>query len=147
MPHATQYRLNAGVLRDMNRLRPALAALHIAFGVLALAPIVAAAIVFGGVSGLVGALAGEPAAGALVGALLVGAILLAGVLAAVSITAGVAVWLGKPWGDALMLVASALHLLHFPVGTALALFGGWVVLVKEPTPSRLRDAWPVPGAR
>lgn len=128
----------------MNRLRPALAALHIAFGVLALAPIVAAAIIFGGVSGLVGAVAGEPATQALVGALLMGAILLAGVIAAVSITAGVAVWLGRPWGDAVMLVASALHLLHFPVGTALALFGAWVLLVKEPTPAPLRSAWPVP---
>ncbi|MBL8919872.1 MAG: hypothetical protein JNJ54_13475 [Myxococcaceae bacterium] len=120
----------------MNRLRPALAALHIAFGVLAFAPLVAAAIVFGGLSGLVGAAAGEPAAGVALGTLLVGAILLAGVIAAVSITAGVAVWLGKPWGDALMLVASALHLLNFPVGTALALFGAWVVLVKEPTGQR-----------
>lgn len=127
----------------MNRLRPVLAALHIAMGVLALAPLVVVAFVFGGVSGVVGAVAGEPAAGALIGALLTGAILLAGVIAAVSITAGVAVWLGKPWGDALMLVASALHVLHFPVGTALGVFGAWVLLVKEPP---ARPMWPAPDA-
>lgn len=120
-------------------LRPLIAALHVGFGVLALTPLVVLAVVFGSLSGLVGTVAGSPGYGTVVGALLAAALLLSGLISAVSVTAGLGLWLGKPWADALTLVASALHVLHFPVGTALGLFSAWVVLVKEPRASR---AWP-----
>lgn len=37
----------------------------------------------------------------------------------------------KPWARILMIVVSSLHLLHVPLGTALGIYGLWVLLSEE----------------
>ena len=37
----------------------------------------------------------------------------------------------RPWSRVLMIVMSALHLLHVPLGTALGIYGLWVLLNEE----------------
>lgn len=120
----------------MTSYRPLVAWIHIVLGVLALVPLVILTAVFGGVWAVVAAVTADPAVSGWVGAGLglVLFIVLVTTLAAgaFSILAGVLGLKGHAWGDALLLIASFLHLFNVPLGTALAVFGGWVLLVREP---------------
>jgi hypothetical protein len=49
-------------------------------------------------------------------------------LSAPAIVGGWGLIKGKSWSRVLMIVISALHLLSFPVGTALGVYGLWVLL-------------------
>ncbi len=50
------------------------------------------------------------------------------VLSAPSIIGGWGLLHFKPWARVLMIVISALHLFHIPIGTALGIYGLWVLL-------------------
>jgi hypothetical protein len=59
---------------------------------------------------------------------------IAGFLLLVSAPAIIGGWgliKGKSWSRVLMIVISALHLLSFPVGTALGIYGLWVLLNEQ----------------
>lgn len=129
----------------MTSYRPLLAWIHIVLGVLALVPLMILTAVFGGVWALVAAVTADPMVSGVVGAglgvVLVVALVSTALAAGFSIAAGVLGLRGHPWGDALLLIASVLHLLNFPIGTALGVFGMWVLLAREP---RTRFAPPRP---
>ncbi len=52
-------------------------------------------------------------------------------LSAPAIIGGWGLIKGKSWSRVLMIVISALHLLSFPVGTALGIYGLWVLLNEQ----------------
>lgn len=56
------------------------------------------------------------------------------VLAAPSIIGGWGLLHFKPWARILMIVISVLHLFHVPLGTALGVYGLWVLLSSEAPP-------------
>ena len=123
--------------------------LNIVYGaMIALAGVVVLAI-FGGLAGVVG-MSGEQDAEVGAGVLgLIGTILpiILFVLAAPSIIAGVGLLKYQGWARILTIVLSALHLLSLPLGTALGVYGFWVLLKPEtemlfrPRP----QAWPSPA--
>ena len=53
------------------------------------------------------------------------------ILSAPSIIGGWGLIKGKSWSRVLMIVISALHLLSFPIGTALGIYGLWVLLNEQ----------------
>lgn len=53
------------------------------------------------------------------------------VLAAPSIIGGWGLLRFRPWSRVLMIVISALHLFHIPLGTALGVYGLWVLVNDE----------------
>lgn len=129
----------------MTSYRPLLSWIHIVLGVLALVPLMILTAVFGGVWAVVAAVTADATVSGVVGAglgvVLVVALVSTALAAGFSIVAGVLGLRRHPWGDALLLIASVLHLLNFPLGTALGVFGMWVLLVREP---RARLAPPEP---
>ena len=54
-----------------------------------------------------------------------------------SLAAGIGLLKGKPWGEALTMVASVLHLANFPVGTIVGVSSLYVLLIREPRPRSL----------
>lgn len=97
-------------------------------------------LIFGGAAGFIAAGMHEatgvdPDHGALVApiAMVIG-LCIAGFLLLVSAPAIIGGWgliKGKSWSRVLMIVISALHLLSFPVGTALGIYGLWVLLNEQ----------------
>ena len=65
------------------------------------------------------------------------------VLSAPAIIAGVGLLYWKPWARILTIVLSALHLLSIPFGTALGIYGLWVMLNTE-TEALFRGVVPPP---
>jgi uncharacterized membrane protein (DUF2068 family) len=130
--------MDGGLLRwdGMTSYRPVLAAIHVVMGVLAVLPVLVLTAVFGGVTAVVGAASHDTTATTIVGlglgTVLIIVMAVTTVLGLLSLAAGVGLWRKEAWGDVLALVVSALHLFNFPVGTALAAFGFWVLLVREP---------------
>jgi hypothetical protein len=110
-----------------------LAIIHIIFGILGILIGVAAFAFFGGIAGLISMDADPDAAIAvpLVGSL--GGIVLFVLLifSAPSIIAGAGLLSFRPWARILMLVISVLDLVNIPVGTALGVYGMWVLLSKD----------------
>ena len=106
-------------------------------GLIALAGIVVL-LIFGGIAGSIatgihesvdpehGALAAPIAM--MIGLCVAGFLLL---LSAPSIIGGWGLIKGKSWSRVLMIVISALHLLSFPLGTALGVYGLWVLLNEQ----------------
>jgi hypothetical protein len=108
-----------------------LAILHIVFGGLGILLAVGMLLLFGGIAGLIGAsdYSGEahisvPIVGG-VGALIFFVIL---VLALPGVIAGVGLLQFQPWARILTIVLSVLDLIHVPFGTALGIYGLWVLL-------------------
>ncbi len=66
------------------------------------------------------------------------------VLSAPAIIAGVGLLYFKPWARILTIVLSALHLLSIPFGTALGIYGLWVMLNAQ-TEALFRGALPPPS--
>jgi hypothetical protein len=110
-----------------------LAILNIVYGgMVALAGVVVL-LVFGGLAGVAG-MASDPDAMAGAGFLGVLGAVITGVLfiiAAPSIIAGIGLLKFQPWARILTIVLSALHLLSIPFGTALGIYGFWVLLKPE----------------
>jgi hypothetical protein len=102
------------------------------FGLIAALVILA---VFGGVMGLIhAAVHGDPDAYfaipivGVVGSMIVIILLVASIP---SVLAGVGLLQMAPWARILTIVVSALHLLNIPFGTALGIYGLWVMLSDE----------------
>ncbi len=116
----------------------ALAVLNIVLGSLgALCALVVLA-VFGGIAGLVG-WAGESDADAMVAApiiALVGAVVVVFLLvvSVPHIIAGAGLLKYRSWARTLTIVLCALELLNVPFGTALGIYGLWVLLSRETEP-------------
>ncbi len=111
-----------------------LGTLHVALAALGLLGAVVLLMVFGGLAGLVGvsdhssdAAIAVPILGGIGGflALLVSMISLPGLIG------GIALLRLAPWSRIFMIVISALELLHFPFGTALGIYGLWVLTRPE----------------
>lgn len=112
-----------------------LAAFHIAFGALGLMSALAILAIFGGSAGAASFVAnGEPDAWLAIPLLsIVGSVLML-ITLTLSIPAIVGGWgllRYKTWARFLMIVLSALHVINFPFGTLLSIYGLWVLLSKE----------------
>jgi len=110
-----------------------LGVLYIAIGGLG---VIAALIVFGVMGGIAGmARSGShPEAGpffVLVGGLAMTIIL---AISLPSVIAGVGLLYFRPWARVLTIILSAIHLFSIPVGTALGVYGLWVLLRRETEP-------------
>jgi len=109
----------------------ALAILHIVFGGFGLLLAVGLLVLFGGLAGLVGA--GDIQDAGHMPSLLMGGIgiLVFGFLLLISlpgIIAGIGLLDFRPWARVLAIVLSVLDLIHVPFGTALGVYGLWVLL-------------------
>jgi len=101
---------------------------------------VAVLLIFGGAAGFIAAsihdaTGVDPEHGAFAApiAMLIG-LCIAGFLLILSAPALIGGWgliKGKSWSRVLMIVISALHLLSFPFGTALGIYGLWVLLNEQ----------------
>ena len=112
-----------------------LGVLYIAFGVLGMVAAVAMLVLFGGAAGIVSMVSEqEPEAAVAVPILGVLAVMLFTIIAVLSIP-GLAVGIGlvkfQSWARIGELILSALNLLNFPFGTALGIYGLWVLVNKE----------------
>ena len=120
-------------MRDHVRI---LAYLHIVFGSLGIVAAVIVLFVFGGIAGIVGASnPGDPQAWhvampilGIVGLVISVFVLL---LSLPGIIAGFGLLRFRPWARLLTIVLSALNLLSIPIGTALGIYGLWVLLQPE----------------
>lgn len=109
--------------------------LHVVLGVLTLFGGLALWVLVGGVAqwlGLEGHLDWEALQGLPV-VQLVGVVILAiaAILAIPSIVTGAGLLAFRPWARILGIVLSALHLVNVPLGTALGIYGLWVLLSTE----------------
>ncbi|HTQ54291.1 MAG TPA: hypothetical protein VMI94_07505 [Bryobacteraceae bacterium] len=112
----------------------ALGFLHIAFGSLGLLAAVGLLVLFGGIAGLVGAT--TDAADSHISVPILGGIgaFLFFFLAAISLPgliAGIGLLQFQPWARILTIVLSVLDLIHVPLGTALGVYGLWVLLSQD----------------
>ena len=119
----------------MERHVTILGAFHIAFGAIGLVIALAILVIFGGAAGLIGVgAASDPDAliavplVALVGTFLMMAAL---ILSLPGIAAGFGLMTYRPWARMLTVVLSLLHLFNFPFGSALGVYGLWVLLSDE----------------
>ena len=120
-------------MRDHVRI---LAYLHIGFGALGMLGAVIVLFVFGGIAGVVGASnPGDPQAWhvampiiGVIGAAICAIVLL---LSLPGIIAGFGLLRFRPWARLLTIILSALHLPGVPFGTALGVYGFWVLLKPE----------------
>ncbi len=119
-------------MRDHVRI---LAYLHIIFGSLGLLAAVIIAVIFGGAAGIVGMAAHDPdavhVAVPIIGAVGMGICAVVTLLSIPGIIAGAGLLKFRPWARILTIVLSALDLLHVPLGTALGIYGLWVLLKPE----------------
>jgi hypothetical protein len=109
---------------------------RIVFGALGLVGALVVLAVFGGAAGILGLVAAseEPDAAfavPLLGLLGTMLFLLITVLSLPGIIAGVGILKYRPWGRILGIIVSALDLLNFPIGTAIGVYGLWVLFQKE----------------
>jgi len=109
------------------------AILNIILGALGLCIALFVLVFFGGLAGLAGS---QPDPEAEVGAAVLGAIggiaaLLVAAISAPGLIAGIGLLSYKPWAQTLTIIVSILHLLNIPLGTALGIYGLWVLLKDE----------------
>jgi len=116
----------------MQRHVKTLGILNIVWGALGAFSGVAVMLIFGGTFGIVGAALRDRPDAAVVLPIIAtvgGAIaLFLLILSVPSIVAGIALLHRRPWAPTLAIIVSALHLLNFPLGTALGIYGLWVLL-------------------
>jgi len=114
-----------------------LAWLNIVFGGLGILAALAILLMFGGLAGVAASDTGDPdAAGGAAVLGIIGAIGFA-FLALVSIPCvigGVGLLKLRSWAQTLMIVMSVVSLLNFPIGTAVGIYGLWILLNKETKP-------------
>ena len=110
-----------------------LGVLYIAIGALGVAASLVLLGVFGGIAGISRG-GGHSEAAPVMG--LIGFALMLVILAisAPSIIAGVGLLKFQPWARILTLILSALHLFSIPIGTALGIYGLWVLLKRDTEP-------------
>lgn len=94
---------------------------------------VVALIVFA-ILGGAGALSGDRNAFLITGAVGVGIAVILFIVSVPGIIAGIGLLKFQQWARILALVLAVLHVLSFPIGTALAIYAFWVLLKPETTP-------------
>ncbi len=111
-----------------------LAILHIIFSALGLVAALVIFLVFGGIAGLVAGAGGAddarvaiPVLGA-IGSFLFFLLL---ALSLPGLVAGIGLLKFRPWARILTIVLSVFELFHVPIGTALGVYGLWVLLSPE----------------
>lgn len=122
-----------------------LAILHIVFACLAILIGLGLFVMFGGLAALVAV--NESGSDAATGMAVLGAIgtfilVLLLVLSLPGLIAGIGLLYLKPWAKILGIIVSALDLLSFPFGTALGIYGLWVLV--NPETNRLFQQSPAP---
>jgi hypothetical protein len=112
-----------------------LAVLHIVFGALGTLGAVAVLAVFGLAGTLAGLTHGPGAIYVLPIIGLTGTALFVVILciSLPGLIAGIGLLKFKPWARVMMIVLSALHILNFPLGTVLGIYGLYVLLSEEGT--------------
>jgi hypothetical protein len=129
-------------MRDHVRI---LAILHIVFSCLGVVAAMIVLLVFGGLAGAVGlnpnATDDRATPVAVLGILGVGICVIILVLAVPGLIAGIGLLKLRPWSRILTIVLSALDLLSVPFGTALGIYGLWVLL-SPPTEELFREQRP-----
>jgi len=120
-------------MRDHVRI---LGILHIVFGALGVVGALIVLAIFGGIAGFVGASADTADADRATGMAIMGGIgvvvfVIILVISAPSLIAGFGLLKYKAWARILTIVLSALDLLHVPLGTALGVYGLWVLLNQQ----------------
>jgi len=106
------------------------AVLHIALGALSLLAAIAVFASLGLAGGIVISQGEHEAAGILgIIAIVIGGFL--AVLALPGIIGGWALYAGRSWGRPVVLVLGILHLLNFPLGTALGVYTIWALLYES----------------
>lgn len=109
--------------------------MHIVWGAISALGGLILLIVFGGAYGIVEIVSRRESAAAMALpfiALIGGAIsLLLLLLSVPSILAGIGLLRRKSWAKVLTIVLSALHLFNFPLGTALGIYGLWVLCAPQ----------------
>jgi len=108
--------------------------LHIAFGILGILAGIIGVGIFGGIAGLIAATdnSSDAATGmAIMGVIGVVVLILALVLSIPGLIAGIGLLNWRPWARVLAIIISAFDLLHVPFGTALGIYGLWVLLSPE----------------
>jgi len=116
--------------------------LHIVFGALGILCAIFILLLFGGIAGVVGAVGEDVDRATAMGILgLIGGILffVLLVLSLPGLIAGIGLLKFRPWARVLGIVISALDLIHVPLGTALGVYGLWVLLSNE-TEALFRNA-------
>jgi hypothetical protein len=114
-------------------------------GLLAICGVIAL-VVMGGIAGFVGASdrSDGPMAGPIVGIIGVCIFLVMLLIALPGLIGGYFLMQYKPWARILIIVLSALDLLNVPIGTALGIYGFWVLL--KPETEQLFTGRPAPLA-
>ena len=120
-------------MRDHVRI---LAYLYIFFGALGLLAALAVLFIFGGLAGVVGMANPQDAEAVHVAVPILGiigmlAFVLVLLLSLPSVIAGAGLLKFRPWARLLTIVLSALNLPMVPFGTALGIYGLWVLLQQE----------------
>ena len=110
-----------------------LAILNIVLGALGVCIALVALIFFGGLAGIAGA---DHDSDAAVGAAVLGmiggvAFLLIAAVSVPGLIAGIGLINFRPWARTLTLVVSAINLFSIPFGTALGIYGFWVLMKDE----------------
>ncbi|MBA3974075.1 MAG: hypothetical protein C0504_07650 [Candidatus Solibacter sp.] len=141
-PHSVYMEEHGGSMQFHVKL---LAVLHIVFACLAILVGLGLFVMFGGLAAIVAVT--ESGSDAFAGMAVLGAIgtfllVLLLVLSLPGLISGVGLLYMKPWARILGLVVSALNLLSFPFGTALGIYGLWVLVNQET--GRLFDQRPAP---
>jgi len=111
-----------------------LAILNIIWGGLLAVGAVIVFAVMGSIAGFVSASEDSQAAAPIIGAVALGVAIFLLVLSAPSIIAGIGLLKYRPWARILTIVLSGLHLLNIPFGTALGIYGLWVLLNSQTEP-------------
>ena len=109
------------------------AVLHIVLGLLTILAGIAVLAVFGGIATFIGvsgstdALPAVPIVGGIGGVIF----LVLCVIGVPGIVAGIGMLKFRPWGRILGIIVSGIDLVHVPFGTALGIYGLWVLLSRE----------------
>ncbi len=123
--------------------------LHIALGALGLVGALVLLAIFGGIAGIITQTPGTDTAAynaiPILGIIFGGIALLVAVISLPGIIAGIGLLRFRPWGRVLGIVISALDLLNVPFGTALGVYGLWVLLQAR-TELLFRNPPPQPAA-
>lgn len=107
--------------------------LNIAMGVLGALGGLAILLIFGGLAGIVGIQGDRDSAltGSVFAGIGVALAILALILSLPSILGGWGLLRYRPWARVLMIIISILHLFNVPIGTALGVYGLWVLFSDE----------------
>jgi hypothetical protein len=110
--------------------------LNIVSGVLGVIVAICALLLFGGIAMIVGADGDSdaPMVMAMLGSIGVIAFVIVAVLSVPCIIAGYGLLHYRSWAPMLTIILSAINLTNFPFGTALGIYGLWVLLNKDTKP-------------